>query len=55
VDKAQSAVSALAHTLGNRPRTCGCADALKNTIITDRSAIPQRLIDALRPLVGKYL
>ena len=25
VDKAQSAVSALAHTLGNRPRTCGCA------------------------------
>jgi 5'-methylthioadenosine phosphorylase len=55
VDKAQSAVSALAHTLGNRPRTCGCADALKNTIVTDRSAIPQRLIDDLRPLVGKYL
>src|SRR5208283_4185792 len=27
VDKAQSAVSTLAHTLGNRPRTCGCADA----------------------------
>ena len=55
VDKAQSAVSALAHALGNRPRTCGCQDALKNTIITDRSAIPQRLIDDLRPLVGKYL
>jgi len=55
VDKAQSAVSALAHTLGNRPRTCACQDALKNTIITDRAAIPQRLIDDLRPLVGKYL
>ena len=55
VDKAQSAVSALAHTLGNRPRTCTCKDALKNTIITDRAAIPQRLIDDLRPLVGKYL
>ncbi len=55
VDKAQSAVSALAHSLGNRPRTCGCQDALKNTIITDRSAIPQRLIDDLRPLVGNYL
>jgi len=55
VDKAQSAVSALAHTLGNRPRTCTCQDALKNTIITDRAAIPQRLIDDLRPLVGKYL
>jgi 5'-methylthioadenosine phosphorylase len=55
VDKAQAAVSALAHTLGDRPRTCGCGDALKNTIITDRAAIPQRLIDDLRPLVGKYL
>jgi 5'-methylthioadenosine phosphorylase len=55
VDKAQSAVSVLAHTLGHRPRTCGCRDALKNTIITDRAAIPQRLIDDLRPLVGKYL
>ena len=55
VDKAQSAVSALAHTLGNRPRICACKDALKNTIITDRAAIPQRLIDDLRPLVGKYL
>ncbi len=55
VDKAQSAVSALAHALGNRPRTCSCQDALKNTIITDRAAIPQRLIDDLRPLVGKYL
>ncbi len=55
VDKAQSAVSALAHTLGHRPRTCACQDALKNTIITDRAAIPQRLIDDLRPLVGKYL
>jgi 5'-methylthioadenosine phosphorylase len=55
VDKAQSAVSALAHALGNRPQTCGCQDALKDTIITDRAAIPQRLIDDLRPLVGKYL
>ena len=55
VDKAQSAVSALAHTLGSRPRTCACKDALKNTIITDRASIPQRLIDDLRPLVGKYL
>jgi 5'-methylthioadenosine phosphorylase len=55
VDKAQTAVSTLAHTLGNRPRTCSCRDALKNTIITDRAAIPQRLIDDLRPLVGKYL
>ena len=55
VEKAQTAVAGLARTLGNRPRTCGCEHALKDTIITERSAISQRLIDDLRPLVGKYL
>ena len=55
VEKAQTAIAGLAHALGNRPRNCGCDHALKDTIITDRSAIPQRLIDDLRPLVGKYL
>jgi 5'-methylthioadenosine phosphorylase len=55
VEKAQAAVAGLAHALGNQPRTCGCDHALKDTIITERSAIPQRLIDDLRPLVGKYL
>jgi 5'-methylthioadenosine phosphorylase len=55
VGKAQTAVSRLAHALGNRPRQCGCEHALKGTIITERSAIAQRTIDELRPLVGKYL
>jgi 5'-methylthioadenosine phosphorylase len=55
VEKAQTAVAGLARALGNRPRNCGCDHALKDTIITERSAIPQRLIDDLRPLVGKYL
>ena len=55
VEKAQTAVSRLAHTLGNQPRRCGCEHALKDTIITERSAIAQRTIDQLRPLVGKYL
>src|SRR6266436_2823753 len=45
----------LARALGNQPRTCGCDHALNGTIITERGAIPQRLIDDLRPLVGKYL
>ena len=53
--EAQAAVAGLARALGNTPRTCGCGHALKDTIITERSAIPQRLIDDLRPLVGKYL
>jgi hypothetical protein len=55
VEKAQTAVAGLARALGNQPRKCGCDHALKDTIITERSAIPQRLIDDLRPLVGKYL
>jgi 5'-methylthioadenosine phosphorylase len=55
VDKAQHAVARLAHALGNKPRTCGCEHALKGTIITEPKAISQRLIDDLRPLVGKYL
>jgi len=55
VDKAQDAVVRLAHALGNAPRTCGCEHALKGTIITEPKAISQRLIDDLRPLVGKYL
>jgi len=55
VEKAQTAVAGLARALGSQPRKCGCEHALKGTIITERSAIPQRLIDDLRPLVGKYL
>jgi len=55
VEKAQTAIAGLARALGNKPRTCGCEHALKDTIITERRAIPQRLIDDLRPLVGKYL
>src|SRR5271163_3202662 len=40
VDKAQSAVSALAHALGNWPRSCACGQSLKDAIITDRALIP---------------
>jgi len=36
-------------------RDCGCASALKNAIITDRSRIPNKLKTALRPIIGKYL
>jgi 5'-methylthioadenosine phosphorylase len=55
VETAQKAVSNLALGLHQRPRDCGCADALKGTIITDPHFIPQKLKDDLRPLVGKYL
>ena len=36
-------------------RDCGCASALKDAIITDRSRIPNKLKTALRPIIGKYL
>jgi len=36
-------------------RTCECATALKNAIITDRKKIPARLRKSLKPLIGKYL
>src|SRR5271163_5315580 len=55
VDKAQHAVARLAHALGVKPRTCRCEHALEGTIITERKMIAPRLIDDLRPLVGKYL
>jgi 5'-methylthioadenosine phosphorylase len=36
-------------------RSCGCAAALKNAIITDRSRVPERIRTDLKPIIGKYL
>jgi 5'-methylthioadenosine phosphorylase len=36
-------------------RTCACASALKDAIITERSRIPKKLRSKLRPIIGKYL
>jgi hypothetical protein len=37
------------------PRSCACASALKDAIITERSRIPRKLRAELRPIIGKYL
>jgi 5'-methylthioadenosine phosphorylase len=37
------------------PRTCACASALKDAIITERGLIPKKLRAELRPIIGKYL
>ncbi len=55
VELARNAVTRLAHALAKRERTCACANALKDAIITDRSVIPPRRIAELGPLVRKYL
>jgi 5'-methylthioadenosine phosphorylase len=55
VDTAQKAVAELAHTLDGTQRRCGCANALQGTIITDPSVMPRKLVDDLRPLLGRYV
>lgn len=39
----------------NEPRSCACAAALKDAIITERSLIPRKIRSDLRPIIGKYL
>jgi 5'-methylthioadenosine phosphorylase len=45
------------NVLGDAPvtRSCPCASALKNAIITDPRKIPKKVRADLRPIVGKYL
>jgi 5'-methylthioadenosine phosphorylase len=55
VETAQHALVGLARAVAGRERTCGCSHALEGTIITDPSVMPPRLVEDLRPLIGKYL
>jgi 5'-methylthioadenosine phosphorylase len=55
VNIAQKVVANLAVELSVRERTCKCASALENTIITERELIAPKLIEDLRPLIGKYV
>jgi 5'-methylthioadenosine phosphorylase len=54
VDLAQRTIR-LAVTQLSSARSCACASALKDAIITERAQIPKRLRAELRPLIGKYL
>lgn len=36
-------------------RACSCRDALRDAILTDRSAIPEATKEKLRPIAGRYL
>lgn len=51
------AESILARALGRLPegRSCACATALRNAILTDPASIPREARERLRLLVGKYL
>jgi 5'-methylthioadenosine phosphorylase len=54
VELARRTVARLAGRLPDR-RACGCAEALRGAIITDRAAIPEATRRALAPIAGKYL
>lgn len=54
VDLAQRTIRRALARLGVA-RTCACASALKDAIITERSLIPKKLRTDLRPIIGKYL
>jgi 5'-methylthioadenosine phosphorylase len=55
VATAQQAIGNLARLLPNRPCECGCGEALKDAIITERTIIPPETAARLRPITGKYL
>ena len=57
IQNAKTAQAILAETVGRLggARTCPCATALANAIITSRDAIPAETRAALAPIVGKYL
>jgi 5'-methylthioadenosine phosphorylase len=52
---AQRSIATLARLLADRRRECGCGEALKEAIITDRALIPSETAARLRPIIGKYL
>jgi 5'-methylthioadenosine phosphorylase len=54
VDLAQRTIRRAVTQLSSA-RSCGCASALKDAIITERARIPKKLRAELRPLIGKYL
>jgi 5'-methylthioadenosine phosphorylase len=54
VDLAQRTIRRAVTQLSSA-RSCVCASALKDAIITERARIPKKLCAELRPIIGKYL
>jgi len=47
----------IAQAIGKLPevRECRCGTALKDSIVTQKQKIPKKIVESLRPIVGKYL
>jgi 5'-methylthioadenosine phosphorylase len=56
-ENAAAARSALAEAVArvDPGRACGCRDAMRYGIITDRKAIPAAARERLKPIAGRYL
>lgn len=50
---AQAALAALVPRVAFE-RSCACASALRNAIMTQRSVVPEATLERLAPIVGKY-
>jgi 5'-methylthioadenosine phosphorylase len=54
VQLAKEAIRAMVRQLPGKP-ACGCRDALRYAIMTDRKTIPAATREALAPIIGKYM
>jgi 5'-methylthioadenosine phosphorylase len=55
VDVSKSILKAALSGIAAAERACNCQNALADAIITHRDAIPCERLDALKPLLGKYV
>jgi 5'-methylthioadenosine phosphorylase len=56
VQMAQEVVRQIVRRIGeSHSRDCLCAEALKYSLITERSMIPAATVQALQPIIGKYI
>jgi len=53
LETAQMAIAAAVENLDENHQ-CACHRALENAIMTERSAIPQAMLEKLKPIVGRY-
>lgn len=54
IETSKAMIREAVHMLG-RPRTCGCKEALRNTIMTPEKLMPPKTKKDLAPIIGKYL
>jgi 5'-methylthioadenosine phosphorylase len=54
IDRAKSIIKRVVREIPDK-RSCSCCSALQNAIVTDRTMIPAKLKEDLKPIIGKYI